>query len=93
VDARQKECVVYELTANNKRYTIIEHAAERMLQRGITDEMVIDTMENGDVITQPNGRDRYEKEIDLPDGSYMIVQVIVEENEKEIITIIDYTRD
>jgi len=52
--------MAYTIVANNKTYTVDPHAAQRMLQRGISEEWVIETLESRAVTTQPNGRDCYE---------------------------------
>lgn len=82
--------MAYTIEANNKIYIVDPHAAQRMLQRGILENWVIQTLENGDVITQTNGRDRYELQMWIDDWDEMIIiQVIVDEDVLLIISVID----
>jgi hypothetical protein len=84
--------MAYTIIANNKVYTVDPHAAQRMLQRGISEAWVIETLEQGDVTTQPNGRDRYElQKWDDEWEETVIIQVIVEEQNLLIVTVIDDT--
>jgi hypothetical protein len=63
-----------------------------MLQRGISEAWVIETLEQGDVTTQSNGRDRYElQKWDDEWEETVIIQVIVEEQNLLIVTVIDDT--
>ncbi len=52
--------MVYTLRANNQTYTIGDHAARRMRERFITEEMVIAALENGTITEQAHGVDLYE---------------------------------
>ncbi|MDX1993610.1 MAG: DUF4258 domain-containing protein [bacterium] len=84
--------MAFTIVANNKTYTIIDHAALRMLERDITEQMVIDVLENGMLTTQPHGRDVYEAEIVHPDlGETLVVQVVIDEAKRIILTVIDIT--
>ena len=84
--------MAYEIRANNKIYTVDPHAAQRMLQRGISEAWVIETLEYGDVTTQANGRDRYElQKWDDAWEETVIIQVIVEEQKLLIVIVIDDT--
>ena len=68
------------------------HAANRMLMRGITEEMVIETLENGTVNSEAHGPDKYEHQLFVEDWSvYVIVQVVVNEEKLLIVTVIDDT--
>ena len=85
---------MYTITANNKTYIVLEHAARRMLQRDIKEEWVVETLENGDVTEQPNGRDSYELQKWIEDyQEWIIIQVIVNEDRLIIVSVIDDTED
>jgi hypothetical protein len=82
--------MAYTIEANSKSYTVDPHAAQRMLQRGILEEWVVQTLENGDVTTQSNGRDRYELQMWIDEwDELIIIQVIVDEDVLLIISVID----
>jgi hypothetical protein len=85
---------MYTITANNKTYTVDPHAAIRMIQRGIEESWVIETLENGTITEQANGRDSYEFQKWIEDwDETIIIQVIVEEDILLIVTVIDSTVD
>jgi uncharacterized protein DUF4258 len=82
------------LRANNKDYTVSDHAARRMLERFISEEIVIETLENGALIEQEQGNDAYEHQIyDETLEDIIIVRVVVDEENGQIVTVIDFTRD
>ena len=76
----------YTLAVNRKTYIVTDHTALRMLERYVTDAMIVDTIEQGDWSQQENGRDRYEREVIL-DGQMALLIVIVDEQEQRIITL------
>jgi hypothetical protein len=83
---------MYNIVANNKTYEITDHAAERMMIRELSQAMIIETLEVGDLIHQRNGRDRYELQFDAGE-KFIIIQVIVDEPNRCIVTVIDDTQD
>ncbi|MDQ7027514.1 MAG: DUF4258 domain-containing protein [Anaerolineae bacterium] len=84
--------MAYTITANNKTYTVDPHAAQRMLQCGISEAWVIETLETGAMTTQANNRDRYElQKWDDEWEETVIIQVIVEEANLLVVTVIDDT--
>jgi hypothetical protein len=69
----------YTIIANGKAYTVSLHAANRMLQRGITEVMVVATLENGTIRVQERDTDLYEYQwFDASLQDYIIVQVVVD---------------
>lgn len=63
-----------------------------MLERGIPEEWVVETLQNGSVRTQSHGRDRYEHQIyDDIIEAMILVTVVVDEADRIIITVIDET--
>jgi len=65
-----------------------------MLERFISDELVIKTLENGHITEQPHGRDLYEHQIyDQILEIMVIVQVVVEEDVRIIVSVIDDTSE
>lgn len=84
--------MAFIIRANNKDYLVSDHAAQRMLQRFITEEMIVETLENGTLIEQSQGTDLYEHQIydDILE-SVIIVLVIVDEIAQIIVTVIDDT--
>jgi hypothetical protein len=84
--------MTFIIRANNKDYIVSSHAAERMMQRFITEEMVIQTLENGTLTQQARGTDLYEHQIfDETLEEYVIVRVAVDEEAHLIVTVIDHT--
>lgn len=82
--------MTYTIYANNKAYTVIDHAARRMLERFISEEMIIETLERGALIEQPHGTDLYEHQIyDEYAEDIRIIRVAVDEVTKEIKSVID----
>lgn len=80
------------ISANNKTYVISEHAAQRMLWRNISEAWVIETLEHGDMMTQPHGTDLYEYQIENDEYNLtIIVQVVVNESRLLIVSVIDDT--
>ncbi|MDX2136560.1 MAG: DUF4258 domain-containing protein [Chloroflexota bacterium] len=80
----------YEITANHKVYYVHPHAVLRMQQRGISESMVIETLEAGNSWQQDNGRDVYEKtfydEDDIGVNAFF-VRVVVEEDMLVIVSV------
>jgi hypothetical protein len=82
----------YVLRANGKDYEVTAHAARRMVQRAIPEAMVIETVEQGTVTEQPHGTDLYEHQIyDTTLDEMVIVRVVVDEENRRIISVIDDT--
>jgi hypothetical protein len=79
--------MAYTLTVNRIEYLVSDHAAERMMLREITDEMIIMTIENGDMIEQKNGRYRFE--YDIESGRIIIVVADLDLLPREIVTVFD----
>jgi hypothetical protein len=64
----------------------------RMVQRFIPEEMVIETLKNGTVTEQVQGTDLYEHQIyDDTLEAIIIVRVVVDEESRTIVTVIDNT--
>lgn len=82
--------MTFPLKANRKTYTVSDHAAERMVQRLITETMIIETLEQGAFVEQAHGIDLYEHQIDDGD-EWLIIQAAVDEENQVIVTIIDET--
>lgn len=80
--------MTFPLIANRKTYTVSDHAAERMIQRFISEPMIVETLEHGAVIEQEHGIDLYEHQIDDGD-EWLIIQVAVDEEKRVIVTVID----
>ena len=80
--------MLYTIRANHKVYEVSEHAVERMNERGISEEMVITTLEHGTLFLQYHGVDRYEKEF-VDEDSVRIIQVAVNENYRIVVSVID----
>lgn len=86
--------MAYMIKASNKEYLITQHAASRMLQRGISEAWVILTLENGTITEQPHGTDMFEYSIyDDRWAETIIIQVVVDENNRIIVTVISYTQE
>lgn len=84
--------MAFIIRANNKDYTVGDHAARRMIERFIPEEMVVETLENGTMTEQPHGTDLYECEIyDTTLEAVVIVRVVVDEETKIIVSVIDDT--
>ena len=85
---------VYIIHANNKAYTVSPHAAMRMVQRFIPEEMIIEALENGTVTEQAHGSDLYERQIyDDALEAVIVVRVVVDEETGTIVTVIDDTEE
>lgn len=83
---------MYVIRANNKDYVVSEHAQQRMLWRGITEIWVIKTLEQGTITSQPHNIDLYECQIlDEEYDQLLIVQVVVNEDQLIIVSVIDDT--
>ena len=80
--------MTYQITANNKEYTVSYHAAQRMLQRFISEEMMIITLEHGTLIEQTHGIDLYEYEYN-DDSEIRVIRVTVDEDARVIVTVIE----
>jgi hypothetical protein len=86
--------VAFIIHANNKDYTVGIHAARRMRERFIPEDMVIETLESGTVVEQPHGTDLYERQIyDETLETSVIVRVIVDEKNRTIVSVIDDTEE
>lgn len=84
--------VPFIIHANNKDYMVSDHAAKRMRERFISEELIIETLENGTVFTQAHGIDLYEHEIyDIYLEAMIIVRVAVDEENRVIVSVIDDT--
>ena len=55
--------MAFIIRANNKDYEVSLHAANRMMQRGISEEMVVATLEYGEFYQQAHGTDLYEYQL------------------------------
>lgn len=85
--------MAYTIRANNTDYEVRQHAADNMRQRFISEEMVIKTLEKGELTEQAHGHDLYEFQyFDEDFQSVVIIQVVVNPAEKAIITVIDDTQ-
>ena len=83
---------MFIIYANNKAYTVSEHAVRRMVERDIPELWVVETLEEGAVSTQGHGIDLYEHQIeDAMYNQIIIVQVVVNEGQRIIISVIDDT--
>ncbi|HEX2619703.1 MAG TPA: DUF4258 domain-containing protein [Phototrophicaceae bacterium] len=82
----------FVIHASHKAYTVSYHAARRMMQRYISEDMVIATLENGALNHQPQGLDvyRYLIDDDLLETTVM-VRVVVNESTRMIVSVIDET--
>jgi len=86
--------LAFIILANQKNYTVTDHAALRMMQRGISEQMIINVLEHGSVTTQPHENDLYEHQIYVEEwGEMLIIQVVVDEDNREIRTVIDDTSE
>jgi hypothetical protein len=86
--------MAYIIKASNKDYIVSPHAAARMLQRGISEELVILTLENGTITVQSHGT--YLFEYSLYDDAWeemITIQVVVDENNQIIVTVVDQTQE
>jgi len=84
--------VAFLIRANNKDYTVGDHAARRMRERFILEEMVISTLENGAMTEQSHGTDLYEHQVyDEILEAIVIVRVVVDESNRIIVSVIDET--
>jgi hypothetical protein len=84
--------MAFIIRANNKDYTVSDHAARRMMQRYISETMMIETLENGTMTEQPHGADLYEHQIyDETLEAMVIVRVVVNEEARTIVSVIDST--
>jgi hypothetical protein len=77
--------MAYTLTVNRIEYLVSDHAAERMMLREITDQMIIMTIKNGDMIEQKNGCYRFE--YDIESGRIIIVVADLDLLLREIVTV------
>jgi hypothetical protein len=86
--------MTFTIRANNKEYVVGDHAARRMRERFITEDMIIKALENGTIHLQPHGVDLYEYEYFFEEtGEYIVVQVAVLEENQFIKSVIDVTDD
>jgi hypothetical protein len=63
-----------------------------MIQRGLDEEWVIDTMELGTLYQREDGRDVYEYQLDLGE-EIVIIKIVVVEEKRLIVSIIDDTHE
>ena len=56
--------MVFILRANQRNYVVSEHAAKRMIERFISEELIVAVLEYGTAIDQPHGRVLYEHSVD-----------------------------
>lgn len=80
----------YTIRANHKIYEVSAHAAARMRERDIAEEMVIITLEEGSLYLQHHGIDRYEYEF-VEEDRVRIIQVAVDEPNRIIVSVIEDT--
>jgi hypothetical protein len=79
----------FEIWVNRKRYTVGAHAAKRMIQRAISEEMVIRTLEEGAINTLYHS-DHYEHAFyDDTLQETVVLRVVVDEQRRFIRTVID----
>jgi hypothetical protein len=79
----------FDLWINRKRYTVGAHAAKRMMQRAISEDMIIRTMEEGS-INELYHSDLYEHAFyDEALGEMFVIRVVVDEQRRFIRTVID----
>lgn len=84
----------FPLWINHKRYIVGDHAARRMLERGISDDTIIRTMEEGSVQEQQHKNDLYEHTFyDECLRDTITIRIIVNERLRFIMTVIDLTDD
>lgn len=82
----------FVIHANHKDYIVGDHASRRMRERYIIEEMVISTLERGDVTEQSHGVDLYELQwFSEETQEILIIQVAVIERNRFIKSIIDDT--
>jgi hypothetical protein len=82
--------VFYNIRANHKTYEVSEHAADRMRERDIAEDMVIITLEEGSLYLQHHRIDRYEYEF-VEEDRVRIIQVAVNEPNRIIVSVIEDT--
>ena len=79
----------FTIEFNHNLYLVTDHTAKRMQQRDVTDAMIVDTMERGDWIEQPHGREMYERDVVIG-GEVCLLQVVVDPDEMAIISVLVY---
>jgi Domain of unknown function (DUF4258) len=85
--------MAFIIRANNKDYVVGDHAARRMRERFISEEMVIETLQRGDMTQQPHGVDLYEYTLFFEETQEtVIIQVAVIEEKRFIKSVIDDTQ-
>lgn len=83
----------FDLWINRKRYTVGAHAAKRMIQRAISEEMIIRTMEEGS-INELYHSDHYEHAFfDETLNETIVIRVVVDERQRFIRTVIDLSEE
>ena len=81
------------IRAHNIDYIVRIHALDNMRERYISDELVIRTLEEGELIDQAHGNDMYELQyFDNDFQEIVVIRVVVNERQWAIITVIDDTR-
>ncbi len=81
--------MAFTIRANHKTYAVTVHAARRMNKWDINEQEIVDTMESGSFTEQPHGNDLYEKEFASTTAALKVVQVIVDEENRTIVSVID----
>ncbi len=82
--------MAYIIHINGIDYLITDYSAWRMLQRHISDEIVIETIQKGDLIEQAHERDILEAQIwDDRENRMRTIRVIIEPTIKTVITVYD----
>lgn len=86
--------MAYIIRAGNRDYLVSPHAASRMLQRGISEEWVILTLENGTITEQSHKTELFEYSFydDLWEET-ITIQVVVDEHNQIIVTVIQSTEE
>jgi Domain of unknown function (DUF4258) len=84
--------MVFVIHANHKSYLVGDHALKGMRQDGITEEMIIEALEQGDMIEQAHGSWKYERQVETGDH-FVIVVVITTEEDNFIKTVYDDSRE
>jgi hypothetical protein len=79
----------FTLIANNTEYFVTEHTAERMMMRNISEEMLIEVLEKGEMIDQPPNKIIFERDFFLEETfETIIVRAVVLEEENLILTVL-----
>ncbi len=86
--------MAFTLQVHRKTYLVGDHAARRMIECGISEDMIVRTLEDGLIIDQNHHSDLYEHTFydDLLQDTFTI-RVVVDEVQRLIMTVIDLTPD